>query len=264
MNQLIDIGINLTNRKFQYDKDEVIKRAVENGVSQMILTGTSLRGSKESLQIAKKYPNTLFSTVGVHPHDAKSFNEETLSELKKLSEEPEVVAIGECGLDFNRDFSPRNVQEKVFETQLDLARQTNLPLFLHERDAHKRFVDIITSNHKDLITRSVVHCFTGTAEEVKEYVELGFYIGITGWICDERRGKELQKAIKHIPLDRLMVETDSPFLTPRDLKPRPKDGRNEPAFLPHIVSSISKYMGVSEVEVISHAIKNTQDFFSLI
>lgn len=156
----------------------------------MILTGTSLKGSRESVKFAKKYPNILYSTAGVHPHNAKDYDEYTHKELRKLAKNKEVVAIGECGLDFDRMFSPREKQEYCFEQQLELAREFNMPLFLHERSAHKEFVEIM-KKHEDLKSQSVVHCFTGNEEEVKEYVEMGFYIGITGWICDERRGKDL-------------------------------------------------------------------------
>lgn len=262
MNQLIDIGINITKKQFSTDRDEVIKRAIQNNVSKMILTGTSIKVSKDSLYFAKKYPNILSSTAGIHPHDARHFTNHSINELRKLASNKEVVAIGECGLDFNRFHSPREIQEKCFEEQLNLARELDMPLFLHERDAHEPFVDIM-KKHSDLIEQSVVHCFTGTEDEVKEYVSMGFHIGITGWICDERRGKELQKAVKHIPLDKIMIETDAPFLTPRNLKPKPKDGRNEPSFLPHIAKEIAKHMGVTEQEVVNHSTENAKRFFRL-
>lgn len=262
MSTLVDIGINLTHRKFQDDRVAVIQRAVENGVTQMIITGTSLKGSKDASVMAKNYPNVLYSTAGVHPHDAKHFTEHTKMELKKLAQQKHVVAIGECGLDFNRDFSPRNAQEECFKAQLELARETGKPLFLHERDAHQRFVAIM-KDYQDLIPQSVVHCFTGNEAEVKDYVSLGFMIGITGWICDDKRGQELRKAVKHIPLDKLMIETDGPFLTPRDLTPKPKDGRNEPSFLPHIANAIADCMGVSVEEIIKSSTENAERFFRL-
>ncbi|WP_102693884.1 TatD family hydrolase [Rummeliibacillus pycnus] len=262
MQSLIDIGLNLTEKQFTKDREEVIERAIQNGVGQMILTGSSLAGSKESLHIAKRFPDILFSTAGIHPHDASEFHQGSIQELRQLAHQKEVVAIGECGLDFNRMYSPQNIQEECFEAQLDLAKEMDMPLFLHVRDAHTRFVEIM-KNHPDQIEKSVVHCFTGNKTEVKELVFLGFHIGITGWICDERRGKELQEAVQYIPLDRLMIETDAPYLTPRTLKPKPKHGRNEPAFLPHIVGEIAKYMHVSPEEIIRHSIENTQRFFHL-
>lgn len=262
MHSLIDIGLNLTDKQFTKDREEVIERATQNGVNKMILTGSSVEGSKESLQIAQQYPHILFSTAGIHPHDASEFHQGSIYELRQLAKQKEVVAIGECGLDFNRMYSSQKVQEDCFEAQLDLAKEMDMPLFLHVRDAHTRFVEIM-KNHQDQIDKSVVHCFTGNKDEVKELVSMGFHIGVTGWICDERRGKDLQEAVQSIPLNRLMVETDAPYLIPRNLKPKPKHRRNEPAYLSHIVHEIAKYMDVSPEEVARHSIENTKRFFHL-
>ncbi|MED3662936.1 TatD family hydrolase [Ureibacillus sp. FSL K6-8385] len=262
MQYLIDIGVNLTDKHFNNDREKVIDRAIQNGVVQMILTGSSLKSSRQALEIAKQYPNILFSTAGIHPHDAKTFTSETIGELEKLAQHKEVVAIGECGLDFNRMYSPQDVQEECFEAQLHLARKLSMPLFLHERDAHERFCEIF-ANFRDLAETSVVHCFTGDEEQVKKYVSMGFYIGLTGWICDERRGRDLQNAVKYIPLDRLLIETDAPYLLPRNLENKPKNRRNEPAFLPHIAKEIAKYMGVEPEIVAKHATENTRKLFNL-
>lgn len=262
MQHLIDIGVNLSDKQFQNDRSEVIERALQNGVVQMIVTGTSLRNSKQGLEIAKEYPNVLFSTAGIHPHDAKTFTNNTIDELEQLAQYDEVVAIGECGLDFNRMFSPQDIQEECFEAHLHLARKLSMPLFLHERDAHNRFCEIF-ANFMDMTEKSVVHCFTGNKEQVKKYVSMGFYIGITGWICDERRGQALQDAVKYIPLDRLLIETDAPYLLPRNMENRPKNRRNEPSFLPHIVNEIAKFMGVKPEVVAKHATENTYKLFNL-
>lgn len=262
MQSLIDIGLNLTEKSFEKDSKEVVDRAIQSGVGQMILTGSSVGGSEKSLAIAKQYPQVLFSTAGIHPHDASEFTQKSILSLKQLAQHQEVVAIGECGLDFNRMYSSQQIQEECFEAQLELARELDMPLFLHVRDAHERFVEIM-ENHSDLIEKAVVHCFTGNTTEVKKYVSMGFHIGVTGWICDERRGLDLQEAVKYIPLDRLMVETDAPYLTPRTLRPKPKHGRNEPAFLPYIVGEIAKYMGVSAEDIAKHSVENTKRFFQL-
>lgn len=262
MHSLIDIGLNLTDKRFEKDRKEVVERAIQSGVGQMILTGSSVIGSRESLQIVQQHPGILFSTTGIHPHDASEFHPGSIDELRQLALHKEVVAIGECGLDFNRMFSTQKKQEDCFEAQLELAEELDMPLFLHVRDAHERFLEMM-KNHQSLIEKSVVHCFTGTKAEAKELVSMGFYIGITGWICDERRGKELQEAVQYIPLDRLMVETDAPYLTPRNLSFKPKHGRNEPAYLPHIVGEIAKFMGVSTEEVARHSAENTKQFFHL-
>lgn len=260
--QLIDIGVNLADKQFDQDRNEVIERALQSGVAQMILTGSSLKSSQQSLEIAKKFQKVLFSTVGIHPHDAKSFTDQTLKELENLAQYDEVVAIGECGLDFNRMYSPQDIQEECFEAHLDLAQKLSLPLFLHERDAHERFCEIF-SNYHELAEKSVVHCFTGDEQQVKKYLSMGFYIGITGWICDERRGQDLQKAVKFIPLDRLLIETDAPYLLPRNMVNKPKNRRNEPAYLSHIVNEIAKYMNVDSEVIAQHATANTRKLFNL-
>jgi TatD DNase family protein len=232
----VDIGVNLTHRSFADDRDRVVDRAVAAGVTTMIVTGTSEASSRAAQALAAERPGVLRSTVGVHPHDASRCDAGTIERLRALARLPGVVAIGECGLDFNRDFSPRPIQEQWFEAQLVLAAELALPVFLHERDAHARFVAILRA-HRPSLVDAVVHCFTGTAAELDAYLELGACIGITGWICDERRGLALRKLTAAIPLDRLMIETDAPFLAPRDL--RPKVSRNEPAYLPHILAAIA-------------------------
>jgi len=259
---MIDIGINLMNKQFKDDREEVVKEALKEGVVQMIITGTSIMTSIEAQNYASNRKGKLYSTAGVHPHDAKHLDKGQIKKLEELLKKEEVVAVGECGLDFNRNYSTKEIQEKAFEEQLQLAKKFNKPLFLHERDAHKRFIEIM-EHHNELIERSVVHCFTGSKDEVKDYIEKGFYIGVTGWICDERRGKELQEAVKYIPLDRVMIETDGPYLAPKNLKPRPKNWRNEPKYLPHIARDLARYMGVSYEELIEKTTENTKRFFKL-
>jgi TatD DNase family protein len=244
---IIDIGVNLTHRQFAGDHDRVVDRAIAAGVTTLILTGTSEAGSRAAQALAAARPGVLFSTAGVHPHDASRCDAGTIARLRALAALPGVVAIGECGLDFNRDFSPRPVQEQWFDAQLGLAAELGLPVFLHERDAHARFIAILRAH---TLVDAVVHCFTGTAAELAAYLELGACIGITGWICDERRGADLRKLTAKIPLDRLMIETDAPFLAPRDI--RPKITRNEPAYLPHILAAIAAERGEA-IEVVAAA-----------
>jgi len=262
MNNLVEIGINLMSRRYNDDREEVVEKAIASGVSKMIITGTNLKNSEHAADFATRYPDILFSTAGIHPHDARHFNSKAIGKLEKILELPQVVAVGECGLDYNRIFSSKEDQETCFKAQLELARKTEKPLFLHERQAHEAFVNIM-NDYTDVIPRSVVHCFTGNEQQLKTYVSMGFYIGITGWICDERRGNELQHAVKHIPLDRLLIETDGPFLTPRTLKPRPKNDRNEPAFLPHIVEHLAHYMNVSSEEIATHSTQNAERLFGV-
>ena len=258
---IVDIGVNLAHKSFQKDREAVIQRAFAAGVRTMIVTGTSLAVSEAALKIAQASPNHLFSTAGVHPHDSRSCNEQTIADLRRLAANEQVVAIGECGLDFNRDFSPRPLQEKWFEAQIALAEELEMPLFLHERDAEKRFCEIMTAARKN--TPAVVHCFTGNGETLKSYLDMGLHIGITGWICDERRGIHLRELVRNIPLNRLMLETDAPFLLPRTLSANPKDGRNEPRFLPAVLKTVAECLGKSLVEVAQVTTTTAQQFFRI-
>ncbi|OPH46900.1 hydrolase TatD [Paenibacillus ferrarius] len=259
---LIDIGVNLMHRSFDTDRDAVVASALEAGVSPLILTGTSLRNSEGAARYAEQFPGKLFATAGVHPHDTRHCTAVTLGKLRQLAKLPQVVAIGECGLDFNRDFSPRDVQKKWFEEQIKLACELQMPLFLHEREAHVDFVRLLKP-YIGSMNKAVVHCFTGTMQELQTYLQLGFYIGITGWICDERRGKHLRELVKRVPLDRLMLETDAPFLTPRDLPVKPRDGRNEPQFLPHIAAAVAGCLGKTAEEVVDATTRTSREFFGL-
>jgi TatD DNase family protein len=196
----------------------------------------------------------------VHPHHARDCDDTTIPALREIAAHPRVVAIGECGLDFNRNDSPHPIQEKWFVAQLELAAELGKPLFLHSRDAHPRFAE----NLRNLrVGRAVAHCFTGQAAELRAYLDLGLYIGFTGWICDERRGRHLQALAKEIPLDRLLLETDSPYLTPRDLHPQPKARRNEPAHLPHILRAVARARGETPEALAAATTRNAQAFFGI-
>lgn len=263
MATLVDIGVNLTNKRFTDDWEAAVDRAVAAGVEAMIVTGTNARVSRDARTLASRRAGVLYSTAGVHPHDAKSADERTMGLLRSLAVSPVVVAIGECGLDYNRDFSPRPVQRKVFADQLALAADLRMPVFLHERDAHDDFRDIL-AEHLPHLPGAVVHCFTGSGDALETYLEMGAHIGITGWICDERRGGPLRALLPKIPLDRLMLETDAPYLVPRDLRPRPKGGRNEPAFLPHICHSVAEATGRTPAQVAEATTHNARQFFDLL
>lgn len=259
MNTYIDIGINLTNKQFINEHEEVINRALDHGVEQMILTGTSVRASRESAVIAEAYPEILFSTAGIHPHDAKSFNENSISELRKLLQLDHVVSVGECGLDFDRDFSPRPIQENCYRAQLNLAIEVNKPLFLHERSAFKRF-NGITDEYLSQLPDAVVHCFTGTLEEAKIYLDKGFYLGFTGAISDEKRFKHLEEVIQYIPLDRMMIETDAPFMLPKNMG-KSYNRRNEPSFLPYVAQTIAYLKKINISEVADETAEAARKFF---
>jgi TatD DNase family protein len=244
---LIDIGVNLTSKQFREDLPEVIERALAAGVRHMIVTGLTAPLSQAALQLARSRPTSLCCTAGVHPHNARTFDQHTPGELRNLARAPEVVAIGECGLDYDRDFSPRPQQRLAFEAQLELAIELKKPVFLHQRSAHADFAAIMRSARPRLVG-GVVHCFTGDAQELDSYLELGLCIGITGFICDERRGTHLRELVGRIPPERLMVETDAPFLLPRDLR-NARGRRNEPMYLPHVAASVARYAGRDEQQL---------------
>lgn len=259
---LIDIGLNLTHDSFDKDRGEVIKRAVDLGVHRMILTGASEEGSQEALKLARKHHSSFFSTAGIHPHHAKDVNGDTYTVLKDLHQQTEVVAVGECGLDFFRNFSPKSAQEKVFLTHLEMAVENQLPMFLHQRDAGDAFVSIL-KEYRERISGAVVHCFTDSKKVLFELLDLDCHIGITGWICDERRGRHLKELVGSIPAHRLMIETDAPYLMPRDLDPKPKTQRNEPMHLPHIAKEIAHCVGKSFEQLAKETTETTEAFFGL-
>lgn len=259
---LIDIGANLTHESFDHDRDVVIKQADQLGVKQLIITGADSDSCKKSVEVSRAYTGKLFSTAGIHPHHATECNADTIPALRDLAQMPTNVAVGECGLDYFRDFSPRDTQRKWFEKQLELACDLNKPVFLHEREASDDFYPILKDFIQDL-PQYVVHCFTGTEAELERYLDLGAHIGITGWICDERRGSHLHDFIDIIPDDKLMIETDAPYLLPRDIKPKPKNRRNIPAYLPHIAETVARIRRQNIDEIIGLTQQNSLHFFNI-
>lgn len=263
--QLIDIGVNLTNASFAAKERDVLDRAYAAGVGQLVLTGTSVDTSEQALQLCHDLDDSgarLFSTAGIHPHSASDWTLDTEKQLRALLMEARVRAVGECGLDFNRDFSPRPQQEKALEAHLALAAELQLPVFLHERDANERLLDILR-DYRDRLPAAVVHCFTGEKRALFSYLDLDLHIGITGWICDERRGTHLHPLVREIPRGRLMLESDAPYLLPRSLRPKPKNGRNEPAYLPEVLREVALHRGESEADVAAHTTACAQAFFGL-
>jgi TatD DNase family protein len=259
---LIDIGANLTHDSFDEDRDEMMQRASDAGVTRMIVTGSSNQGSQDALALAKTAPGVLYATAGVHPHHAADFNESSIELITELASDDAVVAVGECGLDYFRNFSPRQAQLGAFQAQLEIAAAKGLPVFLHQRDAHDDFVEVLEPMLPKL-TRAVAHCFTGEGESLREYLQMGLWIGITGWICDERRGAHLHDIVSVIPDDRLLIETDAPYLLPRTLQPKPKSRRNEPSFLPEVLRVVAEARGQSEDHVARITTANAMAFFDL-
>ena len=254
-----DIGANLTHESFEKDFMEVIEEAKQNNVKRICITSTSIEDTKVSLKLLEKDQNFLITTCGIHPHYADTFKESDIEELRKLSKHPSVKAIGETGLDFNRNYSKKENQILCFESQIKVAQEQNLPLFLHQRDAHKDFMDCF--NNIDLKVNAVVHCFTGNREEFYKYLDKGFWIGFTGWICDPVRGKHMVDLIANMPLERIMIETDSPYLLPKNIKI--KGRRNEPKFIVEVAKKIAKLQNKSLEEITQIFFENSQRFFGL-
>jgi TatD DNase family protein len=259
---LIDIGANLTHDSFDRDREDVIARAAEVGVRRMIVTGASHEGSQQAAVMAAKHPGVLYATAGVHPHHAADYNDSTDALLRELAQLKQVVAVGECGLDYFRNFSPADAQQAAFAAQLEIAAASGKPVFLHQRDAHDDFIAILREHRAD-ISGGVAHCFTAGPQEMHEYIEMGFYIGITGWLCDERRGQSLREAVRELRLDRVLLETDAPYLIPRDLPEKMYGRRNEPVVLPHILKTLAEHMQCDEAELAAAATRNTETLFGL-
>jgi TatD DNase family protein len=263
--QLIDIGINLTHDSFDADRDAVLARAQAAGIIAMVVTGATLAASRQAVMLAatpRVAGVALYATAGVHPHHAAGLQPADEAALRVLLAQPVVVAVGECGLDYHRDFSPREAQRRAFAWQLQWGADCGKPLFLHQRAAHADFVALLRE-HRGTALHGVAHCFTGSAAELDDYLELGLHVGITGWICDERRGLHLRELVRRIPRGRLLLETDGPYLLPRDLKLAPRHRRNESAYLPHIAATVAACRGESPEDCAGHTTAAARRLFGL-
>lgn len=257
---LIDIGANLTHESFRPDFDAVLARARAGGVERIVVTGASAAGSRAAHALARAHPDFLDATAGVHPHHAIDYDEATDALLRELLGDDRVKAVGETGLDYHRNYSPVAAQIDAFDRQLAIAVDCGKPLFLHQRDAHGDFLACL-DRVRDRVGRAVVHCFTGERAELFDYLDRDCYIGITGWICDERRGTHLRELVASIPADRLLIETDAPYLLPRDLVPKPSHRRNEPMYLGHVCAAVAAARGESAEAVAELTTRNARTFF---
>ncbi len=258
--EIIDIGVNLAHDSFDRDRNEVVQRAASVGVTRMLITGSSIDSTRGAIELVRHDPQRFRCTAGVHPHYATDLDDAQLAQLAAFAEQPEVVAVGECGLDYYRSFSPRAAQILAFRRQLELGTQVRKPVFLHQRSAHDEFLAIL-AEYRPRLSGGVAHCFTGDIDEARAYLDLGLYIGITGWICDERRGLHLHQVVPHIPDDRLLIETDAPYLLPRDLDPKPRSRRNEPFYLWHVLNTVAAARGQSPAHVASITTRNAMTLF---
>jgi TatD DNase family protein len=257
---LVDIGLNLAHDSFDHDRDHVVAAARSAGVEHMVITGSTLESTRAAIELVRTDPQHYRCTAGVHPHHASELREEDLPKLRELIAAPEVGAAGECGLDYFRNFSTHEEQERAFRWQLELAVEAGKPVFLHQRDAHDAFMAILR-DYRSRLVGGVAHCFTGEERELRDYLDLGLSIGITGWICDERRGQHLRELVRLIPVDRLMVETDAPYLLPRDLDPKPSHRRNEPKYLPHVAKTVAACRGEPYEVLAAATTRNALEFF---
>jgi TatD DNase family protein len=260
--ELVDIGANLTHESFTDDRAAVIARAVEAGVTRQVVTGADLASSRAAAALAAADPSRLWSTAGVHPHHATTFDPSSREDLLELLRQPQVVAVGECGLDYFRNFSPPAAQRAAFIAQLEIAVTTGKPVFLHQRDSHADF-NAILRDFQGRLVGGVAHCFTGDAVQLEDYLTLGLCIGITGWVCDERRGAHLRDVVPAIPANRLMIETDAPYLLPRNLEPRPRSRRNEPAYLAHIARTVADIRNESLESLAASTTRTAIELFGL-
>lgn len=258
--ELVDIGINLTHDSFDHDRDELIQRAQSVGVTRMVITGSSLASTRLAIELVRQDPQRFRCTAGVHPHHASDLDAHSLRDLAALAACPQVAAVGECGLDYYRNFSPREAQLQAFRAQLELAAELGKPLFLHQRDAHEDFLAVLRE-YRARLCGGVAHCFTGGLEEARTYLELDLHIGITGWICDERRGQHLREVVRHVPDERLLIETDAPYLLPRDLQPKPRSRRNEPMYLPHVLATVAAARGQAPAQLAAITTRNALRLF---
>lgn len=249
---MIDIGANLASAAFTPDLDAVLARAYAAGVTSIVATGTSLSAS---LAVAKlmesKHPVPIFSTSGIHPHTASSASKEALATIERLAQHPTCVAVGETGLDYDRMRSTKAEQQASFGAHLDIAKRVNKPLFLHCRDAFEDMHAMLLNHNGN----AVVHCFTGTRSQARAWLDLGYDLGITGWLTQDRRAADLQDAVAFIPLDRLHIETDAPYLLP-STAPRvapmvkTKTGwRCEPMHLGLVLAAVAHYKSVKPFEL---------------
>ena len=257
--KLFDSHCHLDDSVYDKDIDEVIKRANDNGITAFMIVGTNKDSSGKAVALAESH-NGLYASAGIHPHDAKNCSEQVLSHLIKLAKSKKVRAWGEIGLDFNRMYSPIEDQEKWFIRQLEIADNLILPIIFHERESNGRFLEILKEKHREG-RKGVIHCFSGKKSELYQYIELGYYIGITGVLTIKGRGAELRNLAPLIPADRILIETDAPYLTPAPEKNRTK--RNEPAFVKSVLLKLAE-VRKENPEYISDVIwKNTCKLYNL-
>ena len=258
---LADSCFNLTHDSFDHDLFDVIEEAQNEGI-EYFFTPSSSKLDIEKIFYATEKISNLYVGVGIHPHHASEINLQTADEFKAYAMHKKVVAIGEIGLDYFRNFQSPSIQKKCFDLFLGIATDIHKPVFLHHREAFNDFYPMV-KNALPNLPQSIVHCFTGTKDELKAFLDLGLYIGITGWICDPKRGMDVRGLLKYIPTDRLIVETDAPYLMPKNLAVKPKNRRNEPKYLINVVEEISSATNIKAQTIAEASTKNFKSLFGV-
>lgn len=253
---LIDSHAHLDDDRFHKDREEVINSLKENGISLVINPGSDLQSSISAVKLSEQYDN-IYAAVGVHPHSASEMDEGTIEILKAFGKREKVIAIGEIGLDYYYDNSPRDVQRKWFKRQMELAKELNLPIIVHSREANQETFDMI-KDESDGKLIGVLHCYSGSPEMAKEYVKLGFYISLAGPVTF-KNAKMPKEVAKVVPIDRLLVETDSPYLTPEPHRGK----RNEPLYVRHVAAMIAELRGMTIDDLSRATSENTKRLFNI-
>ena len=257
--KLFDSHCHLDDHVFDADFGQVLERSQQAGVSAMMIAGINLATSQKAAALAESHQN-LYASAGFHPHDALEASESVLETLASLSNHPKVLAWGEIGLDFNRMFSPRDVHEKWLIRQLELADAKDLPVIFHERDSRGRLLEILKKHHRHTGS-GVIHCFSGTRAELLQYLDMGYSIGITGIVTIQSRGIHLRELVKEIPRNRILIETDAPYLTPAPEKNHTR--RNEPAFVRSVLLKLAEVRGEDPAELAEEIWDNTCRLYRL-
>ena len=259
---LADSCFNINHESFKNDLGDILDAANNVGVEYFFCPASKEKEIEDLINLSESYQKNIFCSIGIHPHNASDLKPNTIENLKKYLGNQHVKAIGEIGLDYYRNFQSPEIQKKCFNAFLELASTNQYPVFLHHREAFSDFYPMV-KNCIGEVPDSIVHCFTGTKSELKKFLDLGLYIGITGWICDPKRGVDLREIIKYIPLDRLLIETDAPYLVPKNMVNKPRNNRNEPLFLEHIANDISELLNIDKALLAEETTNNFKKLFRI-
>lgn len=253
---MIDSHAHYDDEAFDIDRDTLLKSMSDNGIETIVNVGANIKGSKESVALSEAYP-FIYAAIGVHPSDVDELNEEKMTWLKDMSKHDKVVAIGEIGLDYHYEDTDKELQKKWFVSQMQLAKEVNKPIIIHSRDAARDTITLMKEAKAEEIP-GVVHCYSYTKESAKEYLQMGYYFGIGG-VLTFKNAKKLKEAVAYIPLDRILLETDSPYLAPEPFRGK----RNSSLYLPYVVSEMASIKGISEEEIIRITTENTKQLFGI-